>query len=46
MFLKTYSTEFDETIITFNDQNSRLLEIEDKVNVTLLFFYCYYCYRY
>ena len=46
MFLKTYSTEFDETIITFNDQNSRLLEIEGKVNVTLLFFYYYYCYRY
>ena len=46
MFLKTYSTEFDETIITFNDQNSRLLEIEDKVSVTLLFFYYYYCYRY
>ena len=46
MFLKTYSTAFDETIIRFHDQNSRLLEIEDKVNVTLLFFYCYYCYRY
>ena len=36
VFLKTYSTEFDEIIITFTDQNGRLLEIEDKVNMTLL----------
>ena len=36
MFLKTYNTEFDETIITFTDQNDRPLEIEDKVNLTLL----------
>ena len=31
MFLKTYNTEFDEDIITFTDQNGRLLEIEDKL---------------
>ena len=36
VFLKTYNTEFDETIIKFTDQNGRLLEIEDKVNLTLL----------
>ena len=36
VFLKTYNTEFDETIITFTDHNSRPLEIEDKVNFTLL----------
>ena len=36
VFLKTYSTEFDEIIITFTDQNGRLLETEDKVNLTLL----------
>ena len=36
MFLKTYDTDFDEIIITFTDQNSRPLEIEDKVNLTLL----------
>ena len=36
MFLKTYNTEFDETIITFMDQNGRPLEIEVKVNMTLL----------
>ena len=32
VFLKTYNTEFDETIITFTDQNGRPLEIEDKFN--------------
>ena len=36
VFLKTYDTDFDEIIITFTDQNSRPLEIEDKVNLTLL----------
>ena len=36
VFLKIYNTEFDEIIITFNDQNGRPLEIEDKVNLTLL----------
>ena len=35
VFLKTYNTEFDESIITFNDQNGRPLEIEDNVNLTL-----------
>ena len=34
--LKNYSTEFDEIIITFTDQKSRALEIEDKVNLILL----------
>ena len=32
VFLKTYNTDFAEIIITFIDQNGRLLEIEDKVN--------------
>ena len=36
VFLKTFSTEFDEIIITFTDQNGRPLEIEDKVNLKLL----------
>ena len=36
VFLKTYSTEFDEIIITFTNQNGTLLEIVDKVNLTLL----------
>ena len=36
VFLKTYSTEFDEIIITFMDHNVRPLEREDKVNSTLV----------
>ena len=36
VFLKTYNTAFDEIIITSTDQNGRPLEIEDKVNLTLL----------
>ena len=36
MFLKTYTTEFDEIIITFVDQNGRLLETQDNVNLTLI----------
>ena len=31
VFLKTYNTKFDEIIITFTDQNDRLVEIEDIV---------------
>ena len=37
MFSKTYNTEFDEVIVTFTDQNGKLLEIEVQVNLTLLF---------
>ena len=36
MFLKAYNTEFDQIIIKFANQNWRPLEIEDKVNLTLL----------
>ena len=36
VFLKTYNTEFDDIVITFTDQNGRPLEIEHKVNFTLL----------
>ena len=32
VFLKTYKRKFDETIITFIDQNGRPLKIQDKVN--------------
>ena len=35
VFLKTYSTQFDEIIVTFTDQNGRLLGIADKINLTL-----------
>ena len=36
VFLKTYNKEFDETIITFINQNGSPFEIENKVNLTLL----------
>ena len=36
VFFKTDNKEFDEIKITFTDQNGRPLEIEDKVNLTLL----------
>ena len=36
VFLKTCNTDFDEIIIIFTDENGRLLEIEDKANLTLL----------
>ena len=36
VFLRTYNTKFDEIIITFMDQNGRSIEIEDKVNLTML----------
>ena len=37
LFLKTYNTDFDDIAITFNmDQNSILLEREDRVDLTLL----------
>ena len=36
VFLKTCNFEFGEISMIFTDQNGRLLEIEDKVNLTLL----------
>ena len=36
LFSKTYNTKFDGIIITFTDQNGGPLEIEDKVNLTML----------
>ena len=36
VFLKTYNTEFDKIIIIFTDQNGRGLDMEDKVNLTML----------
>ena len=36
VFLKTYTTEFDEIMITCTDQSCRSLEAEDKVNLILL----------
>ena len=36
VFLKTFNTKFDHITTTFTNQNVRPLEIEYKVNLTLL----------
>ena len=36
VFLKTFNSEFQEIKIWFTDQTSKPLEVEDKINVTLL----------
>ena len=36
IFLEIYNTEFHEIVITFIDQNGRLIEMEDKFNLTLV----------
>ena len=34
IFLKTLNLEYDEIIVWFTDQNSKPLEIEDRINLT------------
>ena len=36
VFLKTFNSEFQEDKVWFTNQNSRPLEVEDKVNLTLI----------
>ena len=36
VFLKTFNSEFQEIKIWFTDQTSTLLEVEDRINVTLI----------
>ena len=36
IFLKTFNSEFDEIKVWFADQNNNLLEVEDKINITLI----------
>ena len=36
IFLKTFNSEFQEITVWFADQNSRPLEVEDKINLTLI----------
>ena len=36
IFLKTFDSEFSYIELWFTDQNSKSLEIEDKVNITLV----------
>ena len=36
IFLKTFNLEFQEIIVWFTDQNSQPLEVENKINLTLI----------
>ena len=36
IFLKTFNSEYQEIKIWFTDQNSKPLEVEDKINLTLI----------
>ena len=36
VFLKTFNSEFQEIKIWFTDQTSTPLEVEDKINITLI----------
>ena len=36
IFLKTFNTEFSYIKVWFTEQNSKPLEIEDKINITLV----------
>ena len=36
MFLKTFNSKYDEIIVWFTDQNSKPLEIEDRINLTMV----------
>ena len=35
IFLKTFNLDFSYTEVWFNDQNTKLLVVEDKINITL-----------
>ena len=36
IFLKTFNSEYDEIVVWFTGQNSKPLEIEDKINLTMV----------
>ena len=36
IFLKTFNSEYDEIIVWFTDQNSQTIEIEDRINLTMV----------
>ena len=43
IFLKTFNTEFQEIEVWFTDQNSQPLQIEGRINLTLVIkWYSYY----
>ena len=36
IFLKKFNSEYDEIIVWFTDQNNQSLEIEDRINLTMV----------
>ena len=36
IFLKTFNSEYNEIIVWFTDKNSQPLEMEDRINLTLV----------
>ena len=36
IFLKTFNSKYDEIVVWFTDQNSKPLEIEDRINLTMV----------
>ena len=36
VFLKAFNSEYDEIQVWFTDQNSQSLEIEDRINLTMV----------
>ena len=36
IFLKTFNSEYDEIVVWFTDQNSKPLQIEDRINLTMV----------
>ena len=36
IFLKTFDSKYDEVKVWFTDQNSQPLEIEDRINLTMV----------
>ena len=42
IFLQTFNMEYDEIKVWFSDQNSQPLEIEDRINLTMVIKYSIY----
>ena len=36
IFLKTFNSEYDKIMVWFTDQNSQPLEIDDRINLTMV----------
>ena len=36
LFLRTFNSEYDEIIVWFTDRNSKSLEIEDRISLTMV----------